>query len=185
MALNTHLNKQSYKNIYNSRSNAQPKPSPSQDHASDDRPLMILRVEDKFGVVHILKFYPQDNPQTVAQTFGLTHGLDQTAVTNLSRNIQDSLQIIRQNALKTPNSNQSVSEPSHSSLSQAKNVSSSQRTSNHPDNLAESLRPRLTRLTSNDTTLSKQKRPIELDTDPANNGEKNYIVGKRKQETEK
>ena len=142
MALNTHLNKQSYKNIYNARAGAPSQPQPRTGPALDDRPLMILRVEDKFGVVHILKFYPQDNPQTVAQNFGLTHGLDQTAVTNLTRNIEDSLENMRQNLQKSPSSRQSVSEHSQNSYSQLKKPNFSQQSLAAPENLVESLRPR-------------------------------------------
>jgi hypothetical protein len=57
----------------------------------DDKPLVILRVEDKYQIVHILKIYRQDDPATVAQSFGLTHGLDQTAVSGLAKSINGAL----------------------------------------------------------------------------------------------
>lgn len=143
----------------------------------NEQPLMILRVEDKFGVVHIVKYYNRDNPVTVAHEFGLTHGLDQNNIDRLVQDIQMSL-----NRLDGGNPSKS-SQKAHSHQTKfVRELPSSKPTYQHLKAPAESLY----RSYASQQDFSTQKPPKTrtLDTDPINLGEKNYIVGKRQLERE-
>lgn len=188
---------------------------------------MILRVEDKFGVVHILKIYENDVPETVAQNFGLLHGLDQTSVTALTKNIYDSLYKLgnRRTHIDSTDGNylaKSKGRPSHttqdSRLSRGSKNSGAWSARGHKRIPSDSKKdkklstnelsgsrpvaahfskvsvgqPSLTYASLHTSSLFKYgsqggkpiKRKLVLDTDPINNGEKNYIVGVKKQEAE-
>lgn len=190
MSIKTHLNKQSYKNISNLRSpisyNYTPQ-VPSHDQLTENRPIMILRVEDKFGVVHILKYYPQDSPRTVAKEFASSHGMDQRATDNLIRDIEDSLQRLGETDKIRTSSRVESSKQSQKGYNPIQKLDgkgtlsykSLALTNDVVRQSAESYS------TGQSYGFKKNTKPIELDTNPANNGEKQYIVGKKKQEKEK
>lgn len=141
-----------------------------------EQPLMILRVEDKFGVVHILKYYNRDSPVTVAHEFGLTHGLDQNNIDRLVQDIQASL-----NRLDGGNPSKS----SKQGMNPAKFVR--ELPSSKPAYVpSKASQESLYRTYSSKTEIDSKKltKPIQLDTEPINLGEKNYIVGKRQLERE-
>lgn len=143
----------------------------------NEQPLMILRVEDKFGVVHIVKYYNRDNPVTVAHEFGLTHGLDQNNIDRLVQDIQISL-----NRLDGGNLSKS-SQKAHSHQTKfVRELPSSKPAYQHPKPPAESLYRSYA--SQEDLSTQKPQKTTVLDTDPINLGEKNYIVGKRQLERE-
>lgn len=68
-------------------------------------PLMILRLQNKLGFIHVLKFYPNDDAFTVAQQYGLEAGLDQGAIAALSQQIREYVgQVKTQGWTPEPNS---------------------------------------------------------------------------------
>lgn len=138
------------------------------DITPSENPLMILRIEDKIGVIHILKFYKEDNPVSMAQQFGLTHGLDQAAISNLAKGIQNSLAMSAKKKSQKP----------------AQELSNSfQKIKSKPE---QSLGSNIFGSSQNDSlfkaNLKKKLQNEELS--EINIGEKKYIVGKRRTEVE-
>lgn len=139
-----------------------------------DKPLMILRVEDKYGVVHILKYYRQDDPVTMAQSFGLSHSLDQTAISNLARSMQS--------ALVASASKRSMSKANDDCYNQkTSKITNALQFSRPTSNMAGASQGQENLLRSYFTNKALDSLNDDLE---INNGEKKYIVGKRRTEVE-
>src|SRR3990167_129609 len=147
---------------------------------AQQQPLMILRVEDKFGVVHILKFFPRDHPVTVAHEFGLAHGLDQNNIDRLVHDINVALgRVTKANTTYSPEMDD-LNPP----LPKIHSQQGVRKTYAAPVEIGDKSNKWGQRSLNKQTTSSKTSHPIALDEDPINNGEKKYIVGKRNHEKE-
>ena len=160
---------------------------------AEEKPIMILRVEDKLGVIHILKFYMHDDPRTVAQNFGLSNGLDQQAIGNLTKNIQASLNRLEEkrseygSAAAVEGFEERAPRTSnlHPPGSQNAKFGSGSKQQNSTHRGGQKAVAKSFQSPSNlKGKHSQSEKQLQLDTDPINLGEKTYIVGKGKQQVE-
>jgi hypothetical protein len=171
---------------YREAANVYARPEGGDEGVIEERPLMILRVEDKYNVVHILKFYKHEDPRTVAQSFGLTHGLDHNAIGSLTDHIINSLNNLENRTQQKKLTESSVQQPVQGLTSSNSRFNQRMRPSTEERSTKGSAAQLYIRPVHGgfNSTANKKSTNIELDTDPINNGEKNYIVGKRRTEVE-